>query len=408
MTTNNSQQPFYRPAAVAAASGNRFAGRIVLAQPVPLRVAACAAGAITVAVALLLGCGHYTRKVRVAGQLLPVAGSVRVLSPGFARLARRMVEDDEHVAVGQALFELTAERASDTRVEGLLSTRREQRAEAGRLQAEELRQRGAALDEQRRMLEAEIAMHEQEIALQGAQVLNARDKLARYRKLKGFVSASAVNDVRAELSAQQARRKSLEAGLLGVRRVLLGVQEEARGIANRSALIASQSRQDVASLEQEAAEHDGRTLVRAPVAGTVTALTLEPGQAVAAGAALATILPAGSPLEARLMVPSRARGFVEAGQQVLLRVDAYPYQQFGQVAGVVVRVDRGPSGEGDAASGPLYRVTVRLSRQSVRAYGQEKYFAAGMTLEADILQERRRLIEWLIEPLVSAAKGRAR
>ena len=54
---------------------------------------------------------------------------------------------------------------------------------------------------------------------------------------------------------------------------------------------------------------------------------------------------------------------------------------------------------------PLYRVTVTLDRQAVTAYGQPEHLKPGMLLDADILGEERRLIEWIFEPLYSL-KGR--
>ena len=153
----------------------------------------------------------------------------------------------------------------------------------------------------------------------------------------------------------------------------------------------------------------------ASAAGTVTALTADPGQAVNAGAPLATIIPAGSVLEAHLMAPSRAIGFIEPGQTVLLRLTAFPYQKFGQAKGTVIRVEQSPIADTGgtsanvdaAATEPVYRIVVQLAQQSVSAYGKEQQYRAGMTLEADIRQDRRRLIDWVIDPIISVAKGRA-
>jgi membrane fusion protein len=408
MTTNTPNHPFFRTAAVTAASDTKFAGSIVLAQPVPMRVAACVACGIVLALVLLLTCGHYTRTAKVSGLLSPAAGSVKVFAPSFARITRSFVANDAPVVAGQPLFELTAERGNDTRVPGLLADRRSERQQAAQLQIEELQRRAQALTVRRRSIEAEIDKRQEGIRLQDAQVQNARDKQQRYRKLKGFVSKASLNDLGAEVSAQLAKRNELEGALLAIRRDLQDVDDEASGIDNKITQIANQAKQDVAGIDMEAAEREGRTLLRAPIAGTVSAVTLEAGQTVANGAPLATILPAGSQLEARLMVPSRARGFIAPGQHVLMRVDAFPYQKFGEVPGVVTHVDSSPIADGDANTGPLFRVTVRLDRQSLRAYGEEKTFSAGMKVEADILQDRRRLIEWLVvEPLVSATKGDA-
>ena len=54
---------------------------------------------------------------------------------------------------------------------------------------------------------------------------------------------------------------------------------------------------------------------------------------------------------------------------------------------------------GQQVSAPLYRVLVRLNGQSVDAYGEPVALRPGMALSADILLDRRRLIEWVLEPL---------
>ena len=66
-------------------------------------------------------------------------------------------------------------------------------------------------------------------------------------------------------------------------------------------------------------------------------------------------------------------------------------------------IDNGvPQFEGE----PLYRIKAELASQSVSAYGRAQPLQAGMQVEADILLDRRRLIEWIFEPLLSLA-GRA-
>jgi len=126
-------------------------------------------------------------------------------------------------------------------------------------------------------------------------------------------------------------------------------------------------------------------------------------------------------LEAQLYGPSRAVGFVRPGQRVLLRYQAYPYQRFGHYEGVVASVSRAALSPGELppqlagmtgltglaagqAAEPIYRITVRLASQTVTAYGAEVPLQPGMMLEADVALERRRLFEWVLDPLY-ALKG---
>jgi membrane fusion protein len=171
----------------------------------------------------------------------------------------------------------------------------------------------------------------------------------------------------------------------------------------------------LAQLAQEQVERRAQAdaVVAAPASGTVSTLLVEPGQLAGPGATLLTLLPDGSPLEAHLYAPSRSIGFIRPGQEVLLRYPAFPYQKFGSHRARVASVSRSalaPAELGYAAPDgtrePLYRIKVALANQTVTAYGRAEPLQAGMEVQADVLLDRRRLIEWVFEPLFSLA-GRA-
>jgi len=107
-------------------------------------------------------------------------------------------------------------------------------------------------------------------------------------------------------------------------------------------------------------------------------------------------------------------GFVRPQQAVQLRYQAFPYQKFGHHGGRVLQVSRTPLQAAElaglplpeamkdtATAEPLYRITVVLEQQAVQAYGRPHALAPGMQLDADVMLDRRRLIEWIFEPLLS-------
>jgi membrane fusion protein len=106
-------------------------------------------------------------------------------------------------------------------------------------------------------------------------------------------------------------------------------------------------------------------------------------------------------------------------QPVKLSSAAFPYQKFGLQGGRVASVSRSPvapaqspvaqAHQASASEAPegLYRLTVELASQHVVAYGEATPPRAGMTLDAAVVQERRRVIEWLFEPLIGAARRSA-
>ncbi len=145
-------------------------------------------------------------------------------------------------------------------------------------------------------------------------------------------------------------------------------------------------------------------IVAAPIAGTVTNIGVARGQTVAGDTPLATLLPT-SPLHAELLVPTRAIGFVHAGQTVMLRYEAFPYERFGQYRGVVENVGKTIWTQGEAVGPlavrePVYRIVVKLDRQSIVAGADEFPLRAGMVVSADLLMERRTLLEWLFQPVL--------
>ena len=155
------------------------------------------------------------------------------------------------------------------------------------------------------------------------------------------------------------------------------------------------------------------SVIRASQPGVVSSVYAQTGQYIDTSKPLMTILPRNNVLIAQLYVPDRAIGFIEIGDVVLLRYQAYPYQKFGHakarvssIARTAVAAQNIPSIgtvslQEQVNNEPMYLVQVELSYQNIKAYGKYLPLQVGMTLEADILQERRKLYEWVLEPIYS-------
>jgi membrane fusion protein len=168
---------------------------------------------------------------------------------------------------------------------------------------------------------------------------------------------------------------------------------------------------EISVLDQQITEYEARrtTVIPAPADGVITAILAEEGQNATTTAPLLSLLPAGAELQAELLVPSRAIGFIGTAQTVALRYQAFPYQRFGIYHGHVSQISKTIINPGDATlpvqiQEPVYRVTVALDAQTVSAYQKEVKLQAGMALEADVLLDRRRLIEWVFDPMYSLTR----
>ena len=222
------------------------------------------------------------------------------------------------------------------------------------------------------------------------------------------MSEAALQQKQDELLDQRGQMANLERNIASLGRDLDAARADLAASSLRRSNTTAQLSRQVSELEQQLTEADARRTVvlTAAADGVVTTLLADVGQAVNPNVPLLSILPAGASLEAQLLVPTRAAGFIKPGQKVALRYQAFPYQRFGHHEGEVTRVGRSVIQPNEsnlplAVTEPVYRVTVKLPSQAVQAYGQAMTLQSGMGVDADIRLDRRRIIEWIFEPILS-------
>lgn len=413
----------FRPEAINGQRQN-WLGSITLVRPLSLSVLTSFAVGAAVLVGAYLCWGEYTRKARVSGYLVPDRGLLRVLPPAGATIVSREVAEGQVVRRGDVLFVLSLDSSTvqgdtqsniqqslGTRAQSLLQTS-QQRALLLKEQLQDLAQRMAG---KQRELEAAA----EDAKVRDERLVLARQTLADWEGLKrdNYVSAAQVRIKHQEVLDLESQRLGLKGRIEQLQRELQTWDGQRRELPLRAQAQQGEIERELAALAQQGAESEAkrRVVLRAAEDGVVTAVQAEPGQMVTAGLALASLVPAQTQLQAHLYAPSSAVGFLRPTQAVQLRYQAFPYQKFGHQTGKVLQVSRTPLAAAELsalplalASGsrsePLYRITVSLDRQAVAAYGQNQTLAVGMQLDADVLLERRRLIEWIFEPLLSVAR----
>ena len=95
------------------ARNTSWAGAIILLQPVPIKLAAVISAFLVAAVCAYMFTAEYTRKIRVTGQIVAARGAVKTVSPQFARIVSRHVEEGQVVTAGQVMFEMASDRKSE-------------------------------------------------------------------------------------------------------------------------------------------------------------------------------------------------------------------------------------------------------------------------------------------------------
>jgi membrane fusion protein len=405
----------FRPEVIQARSKTGL-GEVIITQP---RVF----GYLTVGGLMLLSCllvfiafGQISRKETVSGYLAPIDGIASIYAVRGGVVSELFVQPGIHVQSGDRLVHLDTDMGD---------------ANGGREIASQISQIETRISELRLQLEINARQHQAERARLEDQIGSSRlllnqlndrlqlaaeseeialEQLTRWQSLgeRGLATNAAVDLRRQDYLGARASRIDIarqiteqEAAISQALHALeiLPATEELEQSRLRSSLLTLQQSQS------ELSRSAGYTLT-APVTGTVSFVQANLGDRPSANRPLMAILPQNRSLYAHLLVPTRAAGFVEPGQTVNLRIDAYPYQRFGALPARIDRISSSvitPDELSAPVSGsePVYQVVAGLSGQTIQAYGLERKLEAGMLLQADIVVDQRPIWRWALDPVLA-------
>ena len=409
----------YRPEAARHAT-RRLDGTVLLPLRAPVWMLGGGAAAVLFFGAVVVSTTSYARRETVMGWLSSGAGIVRAEASRGGSVTTLHVEEGDQVVAGAPLAKLrlvdrtaTDDDAGAALVRSLNEQRDAVQDEAEAVvrglvaEGERLAERHAFLEAERRALNAEIALQTERVALAGRDL----ERAISLREL-GLLSRSDQEAKSAAFLEERQRRAALERAVTAIEREMAGVDGELDAIPQTADATLSSAAAALAALDERLTRTglEMEYVAAAPIAGRVDALAVQVGQSVAPGDTVAVIVPSGSELMAELYVPTRAAGFIDVGQAVRVHYEAFPYQRFGAHAATVEDVSRtvlAPEETGIPGvqlQEPVFRVRGRLARQSVDAYGAEAPLRAGMLLTADIVVDRRTLLEWLLDPLYAVGR----
>jgi HlyD family secretion protein len=144
---------------------------------------------------------------------------------------------------------------------------------------------------------------------------------------------------------------------------------------------------------------DQETLViRSPISGKITQVSFkQKGEKVEATKPLVSIAPADAESVLRVSILDKDRGFLKVGQPAKLKFAAFPYQRYGFIKGKLEYIS--PSAEPSKDGQPLYNGRVSLERDYFVVNGEEIKLRYGMTANAEVVVQERRLIDLALDPV---------
>jgi hemolysin D len=188
----------------------------------------------------------------------------------------------------------------------------------------------------------------------------------------------------------------------------------------------------IAQLDQDitkARQKESYRRLMAPVDGSVQGLKIHtPGAVVTTADTLMTIVPDGTGIEVDCLVQNKDIGFVSEGQDVEVKLEAFPFTRYGLVPGRVRKLGRDAATNPNAAPGTAaalaaaqqsgqqgpppaelaYPAKVTLLQDWIMVSGRQEPIRAGMRVSAEIKTGDRRVIEYLLSPVMEAVQEAGR
>jgi len=369
----------------------------------------------------LLTFGSYTKRVTVKGELFSTLGAIPVYLPKSGVINKYFVSEDETVKKDEPLFLVSTEvfgsanRGTSSETIYLLGERKH-------LLENQLDSEAATHAQNLRNIEDQIRSKQKERGLIMAQMRQISkknellsDSLKRYQAAR--VQEAISDDTMAEktITTLNSRIDYNERGrqLEALARDLSSLSYEREKAEFEHGNRVLQAKADLLSLEEQviAAEYQKGAIIKAPASGKVTAIQGVIGSYYDNTRPVSFIVPSESEIEARLLVPATAIGFIKKGETVYLRYSAYSYQKFGQGEGTVYSIsgtallpDEIALGSKLSITEPMYLAKVRIHDQTVSADGTRYALKPGIVVDADIMLERDRIYRWVLRPLFAVAE----
>lgn len=378
--------------------------------------------------------GTFSKQETMRGVVLGAKGSQRVNSTVAGTVSAIWVRQGDTVQPGQKLLTVTPQQAgagnkslSEVELAALKSQTESIDRRIGEIRDLMTRDAGDLKTYEDSSKKLAVNLEQQEADMKRAvdQQAAAVEKLRAYLK-RGLATRDLVSvqertlqDYKRQLADIRLQITQLTSTRIDRRRT---VEQNNNGSNSQLADLERAKAALVSQIEQ--AKSAIATDVLAVTAGQIAAVNVREGSQVSAGDTVVAIGDPSAPFTVALEAPSKTMGLLTIGQRVVLKYDAFPYKTFGVKYGKVISIGEQPVSLpkavaddkpfldpklGDAGPAPppqsRYLVEVEPEDRTINAYGIDRPILVGSSLSADVVVERRRLIDWVIDPIL-AMRGR--
>ena len=315
--------------------------------------------------------------VLAPGELQPLGAERPVKAPFAGVIKDIVVKEGQKVIAGDTLLKFDADvsRKRKETLETQIKLENKRFEEESR--AVKARKRGvvARLNGLKRSLSTESGIYENILplaeigAMQQTEVLRQRNKVEQLD--------SEVQQSEADLEEVEAQLNKLE-------------QESLREISDLERQLVEV--QDTITKEK----------LTAPVSGIVFGMVpSSAGYAASAGETLVKVVPGGE-IEAKIYITNKDVGFMKPGMKAQIRVDAFPYTQFGSITGALKSVGTLPLEPDQQNPMPRFPAYVKIDKEYLEKDGEKYNISAGQSVQVNLILRDKRVISLLTDAVQKA------
>ncbi|ESP92549.1 HlyD family type I secretion periplasmic adaptor subunit [Pseudoalteromonas luteoviolacea] len=374
---------------------------------------------------------------KAQGQLIPLQ-KVKVIQPLETGSVQKIhVEDGDKVTKGQVLVSLESVLAESNYRQTQQSLANFEQQRLRRLQLLQLVQNAQIFDdvspalttEHKQLLNAEFIQYQNEQAVYDAklsqleaQLAGAKAKLVQLDKIlpllnervdsleslqdQKLVARATYLELKQQAVQQQEQRLIELTNVSSINHAIkTNAQEQRTHSTELQKLLhseISQINEEILTLQQELEKQQYLTeknLLLAPVNGIVEALQLSTiGEVVTPAQQLLTVVPDDDELIVNAQLLNKDIGFTFVGQDVVVKVDSFPFTRYGAITGEVTEVST--DAVKDEQLGLYFPIKVRLHSQHINVENRSVPLSAGMSVNVEIKTGNRRIIEFLLSPII--------
>lgn len=364
--------------------------------------------------------GSYTRRVNVSGEITTWPRPVNIYSSVQGFIVKQFVTEGQEIRKGEPVYQIDVSRSTSSgvvsdnqrkdienqivRIANIISRLEDskkatlQTLEKQKMQYQEAFERSTAIV--RRAEEGIIIMK------------NNMNNYRTYQK-KGLINKDQLTNQTALYYQQQNNLLSLsgqnEQNDLQITSLESQIKIQAADFDNRIYQMELQRYE----LQKELINTDvnGEVIIRALSDGKIDSLSVTVGQMVSAGDSLLQIIP--DKIKDHYLVvwaPNDAVPYINPGDRVNIRYEAFPAEKFGQFAATVLLVSKTPASSQEMltyqgapknnqnTSVPYYKIVVRPDLQEIRYDGKFLPIENGMKAQGTLFLEKRKIYQWMLSP----------